>query len=208
MDLTNATFLYGTFVGIGDVRQPDNSPLSINVSGYAYSQLVFQNSSITKFGDFTDLNGTSLLSTFSSCYNLKSVGNYNIPLTTTVSNLHNNNYSLVNIGVLTTSSALTSIQQAFYYCKNLQEIEFTECSGITNTTNAFLLCGSLKRLILPNITVGFNITDSALEATALNNLFTSLGTASGSQTITVTGNPGAGTCDTSIATSKGWTVAT
>jgi len=35
-----------------------------------------------------------------------------------------------------------------------------------------------------------------------------LGTASGSQTITVTGNPGAGTCNTSIATAKGFTVVT
>ena len=43
-------------------------------------------------------------------------------------------------------------------------------------------------------------------ATALNAMFTSLGTANGSQTITVTGNPGAATCDTSIATNKGFTV--
>ena len=53
---------------------------------------------------------------------------------------------------------------------------------------------------------GFSIANSQLSATSLNDLFTSLGTASGSQTITVTGNPGAPTCNTSIATSKGFTV--
>ena len=37
-------------------------------------------------------------------------------------------------------------------------------------------------------------------------MFTSLGTASGSQTITITGNPGSATCNTFIATSKGYTV--
>lgn len=43
-----------------------------------------------------------------------------------------------------------------------------------------------------------------LDATELNRIFTSL--PSMTQTIRVTGNPGAATCDPSIATAKGWTV--
>lgn len=45
-----------------------------------------------------------------------------------------------------------------------------------------------------------------LNSDQLNNVFTNLGTAAGVQTITITGNPGAATCNTAIATAKGWTV--
>ena len=47
----------------------------------------------------------------------------------------------------------------------------------------------------------------SLDATALNQVFTDLPTLTG-KTIRITGNPGATTCDTSIATAKGWTVTT
>ena len=46
-----------------------------------------------------------------------------------------------------------------------------------------------------------------MDATALNQLFTDLPTVT-AKTIVVTGNPGAATCTTSIATAKGWTVTT
>jgi hypothetical protein len=47
-----------------------------------------------------------------------------------------------------------------------------------------------------------------MSASAIDALFTSLGTAVGSQTISVKRNPGSATCTTSIATSKGYTVLT
>jgi hypothetical protein len=45
-----------------------------------------------------------------------------------------------------------------------------------------------------------------LAAAELNTIYTNLGTAVGSQTITVTGNWGTTGDDTTIATNKGWTV--
>jgi hypothetical protein len=48
----------------------------------------------------------------------------------------------------------------------------------------------------------------SLSATEINNIFTNLGTAVGTQTITITGNRGATTCTPSIATAKGFTVVT
>jgi hypothetical protein len=65
---------------------------------------------------------------------------------------------------------------------------------------------SMETLILTGMTRGFTIDDCNMSATAINALFTSLGTASGSQTINVRRNPGSATCTTSIATSKGYTV--
>lgn len=49
-------------------------------------------------------------------------------------------------------------------------------------------------------------TNCALDADALNLLFEDLPTVSATRTINVKGNPGAATCDTSIATQKNWKV--
>jgi hypothetical protein len=65
---------------------------------------------------------------------------------------------------------------------------------------------SLQRFIATGLTRGITISGNLLSATEINNFFTSLGTASGAQTIVVTGNPGAATCDVTIATLKGFTV--
>lgn len=64
----------------------------------------------------------------------------------------------------------------------------------------------LNELLLHGLRVGFSIANANLNASALNNLYTSLGTAAGAQTITVTGNPGVSGHNPSIATSKGWNV--
>jgi len=83
---------------------------------------------------------------------------------------------------------------------------FTAIHPNPSNFSAFTGMGNLEELIVPGLEKGFNIANSNMGATALNAMFTSLGTANGTQTITVTGNPGAATCTTSIATNKGFTV--
>lgn len=85
------------------------------------------------------------------------------------------------------------------------------CSSVTSTVGFVVDYGHLQALEwleLHGLRVGINLSLLPLTATALNAFFTSLGTASGSQTIVVTGCIGAATCDTSIATAKGFTVTT
>jgi hypothetical protein len=53
---------------------------------------------------------------------------------------------------------------------------------------------------------GHSYQNCMFAAAELNTIYTNLGTAAGSQTITVTGNWGTATDDTTIATNKGWTV--
>lgn len=91
--------------------------------------------------------------------------------------------------------------------KSIRTLVIDNASGITDTTNFLASVSSLEKLILTGLTIGVSIASCNLGAAALNAFFTSLGTAKGAQTITITNNPGAGTCDTSIATAKGWTVA-
>jgi hypothetical protein len=111
--------------------------------------------------------------------------------------------SVINI---TTSSSLTSIANIGNGSRKCRGFIISNCSGITNTSSAFTGMALMETLILTGITRGFTIDDCNMSATAINALFTSLGTASGSQTINVRRNPGSATCTTSIATSKGYTV--
>jgi hypothetical protein len=70
----------------------------------------------------------------------------------------------------------------------------------------FNLATNVKSIILSGLTRGVTVDDCLMEATEIDALFTSLGTAFGSQTISVRRNPGSATCNTSIATTKGFTV--
>ena len=115
-----------------------------------------------------------------------------------------------NSVILTNSGNVEDIGYAAYKSA-LSYFSMDDASGVTSTTS-FVRTSSeynaLTGLILTGLPVGIDISYSPMDATAIDAFFTSLGAANGAQTITVTGCPGAGTCDTSIATAKGFTVVT
>ena len=126
------------------------------------------------------------------------------------------------------TSAVTSAYQMFYGCSSLQSVVldtgavvdaslmFCYCSSlqsvvldtgaVTNASQMFYYCSSLQSVILTGLTRGVSVANASLSSTALDALYTSLGTAAGSQTITVSGNYGTTGDVPSIATSKGFTV--
>ncbi len=74
----------------------------------------------------------------------------------------------------------------------------------------FVYSSSLSRSEVFGGTRAISYYNCRLSRAALVEIFTNLGTASGAQTITITGNPGAASLDAAdrlIATSKGWTIA-
>ena len=117
---------------------------------------------------------------------------------------------LHNSVILTNTGSVTNLTQAIYEC-SVSYFSMDDASAVTTTTlfvrnaNGY---GQLTNLILTGLTVGIDLSYQAMDATAIDALFTSLGTASGAQTIIVTGNSGAATCNTAIATGKGFTVTT
>ena len=195
-----------SFQYMGNALAPDGTPIDFTNSITSQANSTFTYATIQQIGNLSFSNATQLTGTFSLCTALTDVGTINVPSNTTFSSFFNNCISLKNVGTISTTSSLTSIRQMFLSCVSLLGVEITNCSGITDTVNAFYLCYNLRSLILTDITVGFDIRYSMLEADALDALFTSLGTANGSQTITITNNPGAATCDTTIATNKGYTI--
>ena len=125
-------------------------------------------------------------------------------------------YAFSRMGNITTipeidTSGVTNMSYMFSYCTSLVTVPALNMSAVTSTSSANILGTSTK----PNLTsflaygsrYGFSLnTAPALDAAALNTVFTNLGTPVGAQTITITGCAGAATCDRSIATNKGWTV--
>jgi hypothetical protein len=77
---------------------------------------------------------------------------------------------------------------AFYKCYTLEGVEFTNCVAVTNT-NGFGLCVSLSWVIMPNLTRGISFSGTAMGNYGMNLFANSIGTASGAQTITITGTP-------------------
>jgi hypothetical protein len=97
----------------------------------------------------------------------------------------------------------------FQYCTSLTSIPLfntAAISSIANISNIFNGCINLSQGRTDGLRFTISYANCNLSAAALNDIFTGLGTASGAQTITITGNPGEATCNKTIATAKGWTV--
>ena len=101
-----------------------------------------------------------------------------------------------------------TLTNMFNSAHNLKTVILTNCESVMTTTTMFVYNYNITKLILQGIQVSFDCQNQSLSANALNDLFTSLGTPATTQTVTITGNPGASTCDTTIATAKNWTVIT
>ena len=141
-------------------------------------------------------------------FELTSVEKVNTMNYSTVGNV---TYHFVNLYAFTspttmTLTAATSLSFLFSGCIGIRSIELLDLGNITTTVSCFNQCYSLVSLIVEGITVGFSVANCNMPATALNAMFTSLGTANGVQAITITGNDGAATCDQTIATAKGYTI--
>lgn len=163
----------------GNFRDNNGDPTDFNFSTSTTLQAGFVYSSITKVGTITALSATTASGLF-----LQS------QLSGTLKIVSSSSLALIN----------SLCEQS-----GVEHLEITDCSGVSNT-DYFAPYGTLQSCILTGLTIGFNISNQKMSATALNDMFTSLGNASGTQTIIITGNVGAATCDTSIATSKGYTV--
>ena len=93
-----------------------------------------------------------------------------------------------SIGLLTLPLC-SDYSYAFTGCNALNAIRFANSVACTNTTGMITNCFSLQVLDMPNLTRGVNFSNTAIGNYGMNIFATSLGTASGAQTITITGTP-------------------
>lgn len=112
---------------------------------------------------------------------------------------------------LINTNNLANVSQYATMISNNRRLKYLNIANLANLTqnptNKLVPgCTQLQRCILTGLTRTTSVASCAMSASAINEMFTSMGTALSGATITVTGNPGASTCTPSIATAKGWTV--
>lgn len=136
---------------------------------------------------------------------LKSIGTVNIPACSNLTGA----FSLGNvetIGNVTTGAALTNITSICNNNRMLKRFYLSNCANVTNTSTAFSNCNSLQELYLGGLTRGFTVPSCQMDDAAFADLFNSLGTAAGAQTIVITGNITLSAPTLAIATGKGYTI--
>ena len=200
---SNQTFINN----FGDCRDENNLPLNINLTintGNGFN--VLSNSHLTEIGDVIAPLTNSFQNFFFNSVLLKKVGNINASSAGNLVSTFQACIKLTGVINVTTSLTLTSFNSMLNGCFLVDGLIISNCTNVTSTVNAILNCKNLKTLILTGLRVGITVDDCLMEATEINAFFTSLGTASGTQTIFIRRNPGSATCDTTIATTKGFTV--
>jgi hypothetical protein len=123
-------------------------------------------------------------------------------------------YHLPNI-TFSTNTFSGANNQSFADMSRAKEVPAYDLSALTvplNNNSLFsqtgiLFGGELQRIRATGIACTFTIRDNHMSADALDELMTNCATVTG-KTMDLRNNPGASTCDTTIATNKGWTVTT
>ena len=123
------------------------------------------------------------------------------------------NSSYIQHIYITGSNNVTNWNEAFSGCVNLVKLEADMSYTGATFTSTFNRADSLSVVDIPGISNNVDFSDChSMTKEVLDGLFESLatvgGAGSGTKTINVSGTVGASTCDTTIATNKGWSVIT
>jgi hypothetical protein len=132
------------------------------LAGYAENTPI-----LSEFGNITSSSATSLQNFFSQ-------GSVGSPLT--------------KCGTINAPSC-QNILGMFFRCAAFTGTSFTSCANIVNTNSAFGNCPSIYWMEMFGLTRGVSFAATAMGNYGMNLFANSIGTATGAQTITVTGTP-------------------
>lgn len=202
--------------------------LSDTSSGTSFGNMFYACRSLQSIPPFDLSSGTSFGTMFHGCFSLQSIPPLDLSSGTSFGSMFLDCFSLQSVPPLDLSSG-TNLTSMFQGCRSLHSVGALDTSGATNFAYMFNGCPALQSLPAldfsngteffyvvqddPSLSrseatgckVNISYSNCKLSAAALNEIFTNLATVS-SKTITITGNPGASTCDKTIAENKGWTV--
>jgi hypothetical protein len=148
----------------------------------------FAGAMVLSYGNLIANSTTSLAYTYSDNLALEYFGTVTANACTTITFAWSGNFAMKSIGLLTLP-ACTDYSYAFNTCYALNAIRVANAANCTTTTGMITNCYSLQVLDMPNLTRGVNFTNTSMGNYGMNIFATSLGTASGAQTITITGTP-------------------
>jgi surface protein len=208
------TTMYAMFNSCYSLHTLDLSSFNTSaVTSMAYMFYSCYSLQTLDLSSFNTATVTTMSNMFYNCYSLQTLdlSSFNTAAVTSMAYMFANCYSLHTLDLSSfNTSTVTTMPYMFYNCYSLRGINLshtsllkvTDNTQITNSTGQLLICR------LPLIAKTFTVASNQLTAAELNALFGDLKDLTGvtAQTITITGNPGAGTCDQSIATAKNWIV--
>jgi surface protein len=195
--VTNMTNMFSGCYSLKSVPLFNTASVT-NMSGMFVNCLCLE--SIPSFNT-SSVTGSGLGAFAANTINLTSLTLSNSAITS-ISSLLTNNTSITNSsGTLLafTESTVRTIKNINVNCSGLQSAPPTAPFSNTSFTG-------VTSIILTGLKYAVSILGMRLDGVALDALYTSLGTAAGAQTLTVTANHGTVDDTPSIATAKGWTV--
>jgi hypothetical protein len=166
---------------------------NINYGTATNCQSLFILSNIVSHGNLTANSALLLNNYLSDSYSLETFGTVTANSCTNIEFAWYYCTALTSIGLLTLP-VCTSYFAAFYNTQ-LTAIRFADSTACTNTTSMIGLCAALQLLHCPNLTRGVNFTGTSIGNYGMNifasgdGILNGVGTASGVQTITITGTP-------------------
>lgn len=180
-------------------------PLIDTSSATHMSQTWRQCYALTSFPLIDTSHCTYFLFAWASCTSLTSFPALDMSAANEIEYTWYNCTGLTTFGAITLAAANIYMGNAWNACSSLTSLPAINFNTAISFTSTFSGMPALATFAGTNIKYNVSFASCNMDATALNTLFTNLATVT-SKTITITGNPGAGTCTQSIATSKGWTV--
>lgn len=201
MDTSNVTNMQDMFNGCYELR---TVPLydTLKVTNM---QSMFNGCQALRTVPFFDTsNVTNTAAMFNGCLSLLSVPEFNLTNCVNAASMFSTCYIIASIALVNTSK-ITLAGSFASNCNSLQNLSM-DMSGVVSIAAPFASNQMMRSVILTGLRYTVAVNGNQLGATALDALYTSLGTAVGAQVVTVTTNPGTTGDTASIATSKGWTV--
>lgn len=223
--LTSTVDLFANCIALQSVPLFDTSSVGI-------TQQMFSNCFSLKYVPlFNTSSCTNMSNMFISCYSLETVPLLNTSIVTKMSKMFNNCFTIKTIPLLDTSSCV-EMSDMFSACYSLEIVPLFNTSIVRSMTQMFINCYSLKSVPKLNTSavlgmtsmfatahrvavnemygtrISFSMLNCNLGKEAIDLLGTNVADLTGftAQTVTLTGNYGTATMNTSIWTAKNWTV--
>jgi len=200
INTNNVTDMHSSFEGCYSLDKISE----INTSNVTDMSMTFRECySLEEIPSIDTSNVTDMQYMFTHCRSLKKIPLIDMSKVENSDHMFNGCFSLSNVPNLDLSNT-RYLKNMFNSCSSLKKLTLSSFYENAEMNYIFYSCYNLQRLIAP-IKSSFSIENANLNAEALNEMFEALPDVT-DKTVTITGNPGANDCDTTIATNKGWTV--
>jgi hypothetical protein len=181
-------------------------PLFNTAAGTNFSDFLTNCTSLQSVPLFNTAAGTNFTSFLTNCTSLQSVPLFNTAAGTNFTSFLRNCTGLQSVPLFNTAAG-TNFSDFLRFSPAIQFVPALNLAAGTNFIGFLNSATSLSRIqaTFP-ANQNISIVNLSLGPAALDEIYTNLPTASGTPTITVTGNWGTSAHNPTIATNKGWTV--